>query len=58
MQEMRASALTDWKKFFPGKEMCKCKINFNPLKFIKSLKKKDLPQELVDYLNVVANFYK
>lgn len=57
MQLMRKAALTDWRKYFPGKEICKKLQNFNPITFVSGLVKNDLPHELVQYMKEVKNFY-
>jgi hypothetical protein len=57
VQTMRAEALRDWKKYMPGKEMCKKVDNLNPITYLYSLNKNELPDELIDYLNRVKAFF-
>lgn len=57
MQDMRNYAIKDWKKFFKGKEICKKIPNFNPLNYLRSLNKNDLPKELIEYITEVKKFY-
>ncbi|MBI4920072.1 hypothetical protein HY838_02190 [Candidatus Azambacteria bacterium] len=58
IQGMRNVANLDWRKFFPGKEMCKKIPNFNPIDYLSILDKNNLPKELVKYVMEVKKFYK
>lgn len=56
-QGMRDAANLDWRKFFPGKEMCKKLSNFNPIDHLQALDKSDLPIEIVEYMGEIKRFY-
>jgi hypothetical protein len=32
-------------------------MNYDPIKYLRNLHKKDLPKELADYLNLIIGFY-
>lgn len=57
-QPMKDFARTNWKKYFPGKSICASINNFEPIKFLDSLDKDNLPQELKDYMIEVKEFFK
>ena len=54
---MRDEAKKDSIRFLPGKEICKFIPRFNPQQTLKSLVRKDFPEELVQYLQVVKDFF-
>ncbi len=56
-QPMKDFARTNWKKYFPGKDICTKVPNFNAIVVLKSLKQEELPQELKDYMICIKQFF-
>lgn len=54
---MRNEAKTDPIKFLPGKELCKCIPQFNPIRVLKNLSRPNFPEELVQYLQQAKDFF-
>ena len=57
MQELREYALTDWKKLFPGKEICGNLQNFNAINYLNNLNQNDYSQEMKDYIQNIQTFF-
>jgi len=57
MQRMRAAARIDWRRFFPGKEICRKITNFNPIRYLQCQSKDNLPNELISYMGEIQKFY-
>lgn len=57
MQQMREDAIKKWKKFLNGKVICKKLQNFNPINFLSSLSKDQLPNELKKFMTELVKFY-
>lgn len=57
-QLMRDSALTSWKKYFPGKDICSQTINYEPLSELNKIKPQKLPTDLKKYLNEIKIFFR
>jgi hypothetical protein len=57
MQELREYALSDWKRFFPGKEICGNSRNFNAIDYLKNLDQGAYSQEMKDYIQSIHNFF-
>lgn len=57
VQEMRAKAKVDWRKHFPGKEICAQIPNFNVVSRLKTLTKDELPIELKGFMLEVKKFF-
>ncbi len=56
-QPMKNFARTDWKKYFPGKEICAKIAHFNPISFLRSKSKAKLPDELKAYMDNIISFF-
>lgn len=56
-QKMRDEAKSEKNKFFPGKEICKKNIGFKPIDYLLKLDKEKMPDELVEYMRDMKNFY-
>jgi len=57
MQELREYAQSDWKKFFPGKEICGKLQNFNAISYLNNLNQNDYSQEMKDYIQSIHIFF-
>jgi hypothetical protein len=57
MQGMRDDALKNWKSLFNGKKICGKLSNFKPINYLCLLDKKNLPKELLKYMEEVKKFY-
>lgn len=55
--EMRNAAKRDPVRYLPGKEICKIVHNFSPEKYLRNLSRKDFPDELVQYLQLIKDFF-
>ncbi len=56
--KMAKEAKSNYYKYFPGKDIAKLQINFNPTREIKSKTLEELPKEIIDYLEIVKEFFK
>lgn len=56
-QPMKDFARIDWKKYFPGKEICAKIPHFNPISFLRSKSKEKLPDELKNYMDNIISFF-
>jgi AAA15 family ATPase/GTPase len=57
MQRMRTAARVDWRRFFPGKEICRKVTNFSPIKYLYEQDKEILPKELINYMEEIKKFF-
>ncbi len=55
--EMRNFAKNDPIRFLPGKELCKSILRFDAERALKNLARNDFPEELVQYLQQVKDFF-
>lgn len=56
-QQMRNYARTNWKKFFPGKDLWKLIPNYNPIIYLNTLDLTSYPAELTEYLSDIKTFF-
>lgn len=56
-KEMRNKAKEDPIRFLPGKDICKLIPRFYPDRTLKNLARNDFPEELVQYLQQVKDFF-
>ena len=57
IQDMRKKASLDWKKYFPGKEICQKIQDYNPIKHLSKMNKEGLPKELCSYMLDIKKFF-
>ena len=55
--KMRQEATSDYRSFFPGKEICSLLKNFDTYDILKGFSEENMPQELKDYMTEVKNFF-
>ena len=54
---MRDAAKLDPMKYLPGKDICKIVHNFSSERYLRNLLRKDFPDELVQYLQQIKDFF-
>lgn len=57
IQNMREKAFRDWKKYFPGKEICRKIQDYNPIKRLSKMSMEGLPKELCSYMQDIKIFF-
>lgn len=56
-QGMRDFSIGEWRKYFPGKEICKKIPDYNAIDYLKKITESDLPDELAMYIEKIKKFF-